>query len=142
MSYLVEALDCYVDGLYKAASVMVGAAAESVILNLRDATVQKLKSLKKSIPKNLEDWKIKSVSDALHGFFESQEAHFQRGLREPFEAYWSAFALQIRTTRNEAGHPTSIDPVTPDTVHASLLIFPELARLADNLARWVTDELR
>jgi hypothetical protein len=35
----------------------------------------------------------------------------------------------------------SVDPVTPDTVHASLLIFPELPRLANNLSRWVADDL-
>jgi hypothetical protein len=34
------------------------------------------------------------------------------------------------------GHPVSVDPVTPDTVHASLLIFPELATLAEALFQW------
>jgi hypothetical protein len=27
----------------------------------------------------------------------------------------------------DAGHPISVDPVTADTLHESLLIFPELA---------------
>jgi hypothetical protein len=63
----------------------------------------------------------------------------KRELRERYEMYWSAFAGQIRTARNDAGHPTSIDPVTADTVHASLLIFPELAGLAGALWNWVTD---
>jgi len=141
MSYLGEALECYVAGLFKAAAVMVGAAAESVILDLRNITVQKLMLLEKSVPKGMEDWRIKTVSDALRNFFEEHAAQFKRELREPFEAYWSAFAQQIRTTRNDAGHPTSIDPVTPDTIHASLLIFPELARLANSLSRWVADDL-
>jgi hypothetical protein len=65
----------------------------------------------------------------------------KRELRESFEAYWSAFAQEIRAVRNDAGHPTSVDPVTSDTVHASLLVFPELARLASGLSRWVADEL-
>jgi hypothetical protein len=65
----------------------------------------------------------------------------KRELRESFEAYWAAFAQQIRTVRNDAGHPTSVDPVTPDTVHASLLIFPELARLASGLSHWVATDL-
>ena len=120
---------------------MVGASAESVILDLRDRTVQKLTSLTHPIPKPMEDWRIKTVSDALRGFFDGHKAKFTRELREPFEGYWSAFAQQIRAARNEAGHPTSVDPVTPDTVHASLLIFPELVRLANNLARWVKDDL-
>jgi hypothetical protein len=51
-------------------------------------------------------------------------------LAETFEAYWPAFTQQICVARNEAGHPTSIEPVTQDVVHASLPILPELARLA------------
>jgi hypothetical protein len=30
----------------------------------------------------------------------------------------------------------SVEPVTPEEVHASLLIFPELAALAGQLATW------
>jgi hypothetical protein len=141
MSYLTEGLECYVAGLYKAAAVMVGSAAESVILDLRHITVQKLKSIGKSIPKSLEDWKIKTVSGGLRTFFEGHKAEMKRELREPFEAYWSAFPQQIRAVRNDAGHPTSVDPVTSDAVHASLLIFPELASLAGGLSRWVEDNL-
>jgi hypothetical protein len=68
MSYLAEALECYVAGLYKSAAVMIGSAAESVILDLRNLTVQRLTSLGKSIPKDMRDWKIKTVSDALRVF--------------------------------------------------------------------------
>jgi hypothetical protein len=134
MSHLTEGLDCYVGGLFKAAAVMVGGAAESVILDLRDSTAQKLKTLNKPIPRPLEDWRIKTVTDGLRDFLDEQKAHFSRDLRDEFEAYWSAFALQIRAARNDAGHPASIAPVTPDKVHASLLIFTGLARLANNLA--------
>ncbi len=141
MSYLAEGLECYVSGLFKASAVMIGCAAEGVILNLRELTAQKLTTLGKPIPKNLDDWRIKTVSDALRVFFEGHALTFRRELREPFEAYWAAFAQQIRATRNDAGHPTSVDPVTPDTVHASLLIFPELAKLANGLSHWVSNDL-
>jgi hypothetical protein len=40
MSYLEEGLQCYIGGLFKASAVMVGCAAESVILSLRNLTVQ------------------------------------------------------------------------------------------------------
>jgi hypothetical protein len=142
MSYLTEGLECYVAGLFKAASVMVGGAAERTVLDLRDQAVQKLESLRVPVPKNMQDWRIKTVSDALRGFFEGHAAKFERALRESFDAYWSAFTQQIRATRNDAGHPVSVDPVTPDTVHASLLIFPELARLANALSHWLIDELK
>ena len=140
-SYLLEGLDCYVAGLFKAAAVMVGGAAESVILDLREAAIAKLTALNKPVPKQMQDWRIKTVTDALHDFVEQHKSQLGPDLREPFEAYWSAFASQIRAVRNDAGHPASIDPVTPDTVHASLLIFPELARLDGRLTDWVTQSL-
>lgn len=141
MSYLTEGLECYVAGLFKAAAVMVGGAAERVILNLRDVTAERLTTLGKPVPKDIDDWRIRTVSTVLRDFFEAHKNLFRRELRESFEAYWSAFAQQIRAVRNDAGHPKSVDPVTSDTVHASLLVFPELARIANGLADWVTTEL-
>lgn len=61
-------------------------------------------------------------------------------LAESFEQYWPAFTGQIRNVRNDAGHPKSIEPVTYETVQASLLIFPELARLIQNLITWISSE--
>lgn len=140
-SYLSEGLDCYVAGLYKSSAVMVGCAAESMILELRDTTVQKLTLLGKPTPSNMNDWRIKTVSDALQKFFDGQKANFGRELRESFDSYWAAFAAQIRTTRNDAGHPASVDPVTPESAHASLLVFPELARVVNRLTEWVSNDL-
>jgi len=141
MSYLTEALDCYVDGMFKAAAVMIGCAAESIILGLRDVTVKKLADAGKVVPRSMNGWRVKTVSDSLKSFFDTQPKIFNHELRESFEAYWSAFAQQIRAVRNEAGHPVSVDPVTPDTVHASLLVFPELARVANELSNWVANNL-
>ncbi len=141
MSYLTEGLNCYVDGLFKAAAVMIGCAAESLILSLRDLTIQKLMTVGKVVPAGLNDWKVKTISDSLRNFLDTQAKKFSRELREPFEAYWSAFAQQIRAARNDAGHPASVDPVTSDTVHASLLVFPELAKIANGLSTWVTNDL-
>jgi hypothetical protein len=140
-SYLVEGLDCYVAGLTKAAAVMVGAAAEAIIVELAAHTNQKLVSLGQPPSKGLTDWKTKSLTDALRSIFESQKRNMGNELRESVDANWPAFSYQIRATRNEAGHPTSVDPVTPDRVHAALLIFPELAKLAEGLKQWVTTSL-
>jgi hypothetical protein len=136
-SYLAEALDCYVAGLYKASAVMVGAAAESIVLELRDCVVAQLTATQQQVSKDLRDWKIGTVTSALTKIFDARLNNSPRRLREEYEAYWSAFTGQIRTARNDAGHPASIDPVTADTVHASLLIFPELSALATSLTDWV-----
>jgi hypothetical protein len=136
-SYLDEGLNCFVSGLYKAAAVMIGGAAESIILELRDLTSQKLAAAKQREPKGFSDWRVKTVLDALHGFLSARKSVFPRQLREEFEAYWMAFAQQIRSTRNDAGHPSSVDLVTEQGVHASFLIFPELARLSSHLSSWI-----
>ena len=121
---------------------MIGCSAESVILGLRDHLVAKLQSLDHAVPAKFSDWRIKTVLDALHAYLDSKKGDFPRELREEFEAYWNAFGQQIRTTRNDAGHPTSIDPVTEDSVHASFLIFPEQAALSRKLNEWIVNELR
>jgi hypothetical protein len=140
-SYVEESVDCYGSSLYKASAVMVGAAAESLIIELRDSLTKRLSSLNRKPPKDLDDWRVKRILDAIHGFFSDSRNHLSPELRDEFEAYWAAFAQQIRAVRNDVGHPSSVAPVTPDTVHASLLIFPELAKLQNKLVGWVTDEL-
>jgi hypothetical protein len=121
---------------------MLGAAAESLVLELGDAIVRKLKDLGQAVPKGLDDWKLKTVLDSLQGLLDSKKNQFPKELREEFEAYWAAFAQQIRAARNDAGHPTSVDPVTPDGVHASFLVFPELARLSTKLNEWVVKDMK
>lgn len=140
-SYVVEALDCYVAGLYKAAAVMIGAAAESIILELRDAVVDKLRDAEKQVPSHLNSLSIKTVTDQLARVFEAINKKTHRELREQFEAHWGALTHEIRTTRNDAGHPASIAPVTPESVHASLLLFPVLASLAGDLLKWALHDL-
>lgn len=141
-SYLLEGLECYVNDLVKSAAVMIGAASESIVLELRDVLAQRLSKLGQPIPPKLQDWRIKTVLDEVHSFLDLRKSKMARDLREEFEAYWSAFAQQIRAVRNEAGHPTSVDPVSPDTVHASFLVFPELAKLATRLNEWITKEMK
>ena len=115
----------------------VGAASESLVLIIQDALISKMDSLGISIPHNLRDWRIKKIIDAIENVLRQRKSIMPTKLYESFEAYWSSFTHQIRTVRNESGHPSSIDPVTQDTVHASLLIFPELAILVDKLKDWI-----
>lgn len=135
-SYLEEALTTYNSGCFKATAVMIGAASESVILELRDEVAKKITSLSKTPSKKLMDWHIKTVLAQLKIEFDAQKG-VAKPLAEMLDANWSAFTQQIRTARNDAGHPNSIDPVTPETVHASLLIFPEMAKLISDLRAWV-----
>jgi len=136
-SYLEEALKTYNNNCIKSSVVMTGAAAESLALDLRDALVSKIKSLGQHVPKDLEDQRIKRVLGELEKTISAQKSKMPTKLYETFESQWSAFAHQIRIARNEAGHPRSIDSVSDEAAHASLLIFPELAKLYSDLLAWI-----
>lgn len=136
-SYIEEALKTYNSNCFKAAAVMTGAAAESVVLELRDAFIKRVKELGKEPPKDLSNWQLKRVLDALKRALDQQKNLMPGKLSEAFEAYWPAFTQQIRVARNDAGHPSGLNPVTPETVHASLLIFPELVKVSAELKVWL-----
>jgi hypothetical protein len=86
----------------------------------------------------LQDWRIKVVTDKIKTELDNKKATMPKELSEAYESYWPAFIQQIRFGRNDAGHPKSIEPISAQTVHASLLIFPELAKLTNDLINWVS----
>jgi len=139
-SYITEALNTFNAACFKATAVMVGAAAESVVLAIRNALVARLQHLGHSVPSTFNDWRMRRLLSAIETTITAKKPVMPTTLFERFEANWPAFAHQIRTARNEAGHPVAVDPVTADEVHASLLIFPELASLATQLEAWIASE--
>ena len=116
---------------------MVGAASESIVLDVRDALVAKLHLAKTSVPKDLTDWRIKRILDGIEAVITAKKGDIPKDLFERFQANWPAITHQIRTVRNDAGHPINVDPVSQDEVHGSLLIFPQLASLASELKDWI-----
>lgn len=136
-SYLQEALKTYNSDCFKATAVMIGAASEIIILDIRDTLIQRMEHMGQTPPSDLKDWRLKKVLDRLERELNNQSHNMDRDLAEAVQQYWPAFTGQIRRARNEAGHPTNIETVTHETVHASLLIFPELLSLACRLKAWV-----
>jgi len=139
-SYLDEALKTYNTDCIKAAAVMTGAATESMVLQLRDALLQRIRELGREPSKDLESRFIKTIIDAISKELSAHKKEMPYALAESFEQYLPAFTGQIKNVRNDAGHPKSIEPVTYETVQASLLIFPELAKLIQNLLTWISSE--
>jgi hypothetical protein len=131
-SYLNEALRCYVADLYKAGAVMVSGSAESLIIELRDEIAAKLTAKGQSPSNDLKDWRTSKVLKGLKAVLATQK--LPSDLMARYESFRPAFTQQIRAARNEAGHPSAVDLVTPETVHASLLIFPEFAEARRRLA--------
>lgn len=136
-SYIIEALNTYNATCYKATAVMVGCAAEKVILELRDTLVNRMAALGHHPSSELKGWKISKVLSSISNILNSKRSSVPQSLQETYDAYWTAFTGQIRISRNDVGHPASIDPVTQETVHSSLLIFPALAQLASDLEDWI-----
>ena len=137
-SYIAEALTAYNSSCFKATAVLVGAAAESEVLSVRNHIAAQMLLTAKPLPSNWEDWRIKLVFDALLQELETRKKDMPKDLAANIQSYWPAFTLQIRTTRNEAGHPVSVSPVTPEAVHAALLMFPEIARMANEIRKWAS----
>ena len=137
-SYLREGLDCYVAGYSKAAAVMVGAAAESTILQLRDDIVAHIITQCEVPSSKLKDWRIKTIIQGLDLYISARFPNMDAKLKEEYEVTWSGFSHFIRMVRNEAGHPTSVEPISDENVHAALLMFPGLASLAQKLSGWAT----
>ncbi len=141
-AYIEEALKTYSSNCFKATAVMIGAATESIVIQLRDALVSRMTSFGYTPSADLKNWQIKKVLDAIEKELEKKAGDMPKKLSEAFSAYWPAFAHQIRTVRNDAGHPTSADAITQDTVHASLLIFPELLKLVLTLEEWINSSFK
>src|SRR5205085_135219 len=73
-SYLREGLDCYIAGQFKAAAVMVGAAAEDTIIQLRHGVEEHLKTLaRKPLSKDLSNWRVSKILGALDQEFASRK---------------------------------------------------------------------
>ena len=115
-SYIEEALKTYNSDCVKASSVMVGAAAERLVLNIQTFLIERMLALSVNIPKDLRGWGVKKILGAIESVIKQRKKNIPNSLFESFEAYWPAFTHQIRTARNESGHPVSIQPVTYDSV--------------------------
>lgn len=137
-SYVEEALHTWNAGCFKATAVMIGVASEALVLEIRDVLSARMDSLGQTKPSDLMHWIVKRVLDAIENILGPKKGAMPQELADVFEAYWPAFTQQIRTIRNDTGHPKSADPVQQDSVHAALLIFPELANLAERIKQWIS----
>jgi len=72
---------------------------------------------------------------------EAKKGQTATKLSERFSAYWMPVSDQMRLARNDAGHPVSVDPVTHETVHSALLLFPEFASLVTDLKPWISSTM-
>lgn len=140
--YLREAVGAFNRRLYVAATVMLGVAAEGLILRLADAIEGAFED-----PEEGEDWYENNIEQmwalaqfrAVRDKVQDVEDDLPHDLREGFEAHWHSIHTLVRLERNESGHPTGIDR-SRDEVQASLLLFPTLARLVRDFGNWAREK--
>jgi hypothetical protein len=143
--YVEEALNTYRACCYKATAVLIGAAVERLVLDLRDELLPRLKARNIQVPKGLDAWQVKTVLEAaakqlladLDREAKRTKDDDLRKLLDNAQARLQPVAAEFRKTRNEAGHPASLDPVHPADIHANLLLFPTTAKLFAQLKEWV-----
>ena len=135
-SYIEEAVDTYNAGFKKSAALNLGIASESLVLELRDELVS---ALGDNASKKLKNWQLKPLIAAIETELNQLRANFPRELDESVKSTMGGVLQRIRTIRNDTGHAVSVEPVTLESVHAGLLLFPHETRLIYELIAWLRD---
>jgi len=123
--YLEECLSCFRKNLLLAAAVMLGGAAEKAILLLVQAYGDSLSDSgeKEQYEKETKSFIINRKWKALWDRLEPLASSLPNGLGDDLGTILERVFDIIRSTRNEAGHPTG-RLIEKETVHANLLLFP------------------
>jgi len=101
-SYITEPLNTFNAACFKATAVMVGAAAESLALGVRDALIARLQVLGKSVPPALSDWRVKRVLASLETMITTQKPALREGETALGRRQPGSFRPPLSTGRSEA----------------------------------------
>jgi hypothetical protein len=136
--YLGEALQTFRRGNQLATAVMVGVAAENVLLKLADAVKGALDSTTKvaNFEKATKSNKAKAWHDEVLIRLRSSNNPLPPSLTQVIENHVDGAFQLIRVSRNEAGHPTG-RLMHRDETHALLLLFPLYCKTAHELIDWL-----
>ncbi len=122
--YLEECLSCFRRNLLLSAAVMLGCASEKAILLLINSFGMTLQETDKTaFEKETNTFIISRKYNALWSRLKSMAGSLPDKLGDKLESILHNIFDIIRTTRNEAGHPSG-NIIEKETVHANLLLFP------------------
>lgn len=135
--YTEEALDTFRAAKYLASAVMIGVAAESMLLRLVDALHAALDTpqQKAKFEKDTKGKYAKTQHDAVLTTLRAPSTSLPAGVKSSLTQYIATYDL-IRRTRNDAGHPTP-KRVERDDTHAVLLLFPTYCKTVHDLMEWL-----
>lgn len=122
--YLEECLSCFRRNLLLSSAVMLGCASEKAVLLLIEAFGTTLQQTnKEDYEKETNTFIIRRKYNALWSRLEPIAKSLPNNLGNNLESIIHNTFDIIRTTRNEAGHPSD-NVIEKETVHANLLLFP------------------
>jgi hypothetical protein len=119
--YLQQASAAFRADLHDAAAVMLGAAAEHLLLQLGEAIVAADPGAAKV--KKALDGPALGLLREIQRYLEPKSKSLPRELRENFETTFLGVANTIRTSRNDGGHP-ALPHVERDEAFVLLRLFP------------------
>ncbi len=126
--YLEECLSCFRRNLLLSAAVMLGCAAEKAILLLIEVFAKTLEGTDKTeFERQINTFIITRKYRALWSRLEPMAPQMPDNLGNNLESIIHNTFDIIRTTRNDAGHPSG-NAIEKETVHANLLLFPIFCR--------------
>ena len=122
--YLEECLSCFRRNLLLSAAVMLGCASEKAVLLLIEIFGGTLQGADKTaFEKETNTFIISRKYSALWSRLKPMAGSLPNNLGDKLESILHNIFDIIRTTRNEAGHPSG-NVIEKETVHANLLLFP------------------
>ncbi len=143
-SYVEEALKTYATGCNRAAVVLIGCAAESLLREMRDQIVSKYVSAGKPQPSDIKTsvWMAKAIATGVEKILDDAKLQMPKELGDDYNGRWASLYDVIRKARNDAGHPNAVGSLGRSDVHAILLLFPETAKLMRALIQWVDSSFK
>lgn len=113
--YIAEAVHSYNAGCDRGAAVLLGCAAEGLVLDVRDELVTRLNGAGAKVQKSLTNWKAKPVIDEIDRVLRSGSTKMPHDLAERFDVHWRSLFHHVRMARNEAARRARVGR---DRVHA------------------------
>lgn len=141
LEYLAEAAEAHRRFLDRSSAVMLGCAAENMLLALAEKLVHCCSKLEVTARRDLTDWRVARVrravvetikettfADALNGALTGDDSitEDEKQIIRELESTTAILAQFYADTRNDAGHPKPVKPARP-VVYAYLKVFPEYA---------------
>jgi len=138
--YLTEGLQCFIRSNYIASVVMVGVAAEKVILNLIDAFASAMSDASKATTfrRKTQNAMIKTQFDELTKRLYPLKQQLPGELSRDLETYLGSIFNLIRSYRNEAGHPSGTI-VSHEIAYSNLQVFRYFSKNVHRLIQYLSN---